>query len=260
LSPEASPQAEFLGLAGSDGRGALATVVGPEDDARLGAKLLVREDGSGAGGLGSAALDAAAREAGAELLWTERSELREIEGADVFIDVTAPTPRLLILGAVDYAAALCRLARAAGWRPFVCDPRVAFATPQRFPEAEEVICAWPDEAFARLGIDRATYIAILTHDPKLDDAALTIALRSEAAYVGAMGSRRAQARRRERLTAAGLREEDIARMAAPIGLDLGATSPEETALSIMAEVVAVRNDRAGGRLSEAKGRIHEVGA
>ena len=259
MSGELSPQSEFAWLAAGEGRGALATVIGPEGDERVGAKLLVREDGTSSGGLGSTALDEAARDAGAELLWAERSELRELEGVYVFVDVTAPAPRLLILGAVDYAAALCKLARAAGWRPFVCDPRRAFATPQRFPEAEEVVCAWPDEAFARLGIDRATYIAILTHDPKLDDAALGLALRSEAAYVGAMGSRRAQARRRERLLEAGLGEEQLARMAAPIGLDLGAVTPEETALSIMAEVVAVRNDREGGRLSTAAGRIHEVG-
>ena len=162
---------------------------------------------------------------------------------------------------MDYAAALSRLARAAGWRPYVCDPRSQFATRDRFPAAEEVIVAWPDEAFARLGgIDRATYVAVLTHDPKLDDAALAIALDSEAAYVGAMGSRRAQAQRRERLLAAGLDEELLERIAAPIGLDLGAVSPEETALSIMAEVVAVRNGREGGRLSHAAGRIHEVGA
>ena len=168
---------------------------------------------------------------------------------------------LIVFGAVDYSAALCRLARAAGWRPYVCDPRSQFATPERFPDAEEVIVAWPDEAFARIGgIDRATYIAILTHDPKLDDAALSIALRSNASYVGAMGSRRAQAQRRERLVAAGLDEELIDRIAAPIGLDLGAVSPEETALSIMSEVVAVRNGREGGRLSRTAGRIHEVGA
>ena len=167
----------------------------------------------------------------------------------------------MVFGAVDYAAALCRLARAAGWLPYVCDPRSQFATPARFPEAEEVIAAWPEEAFARIGgIDRATYIAVLTHDPKLDDAALSLALRSEAAYVGAMGSRRAQAQRRERLLAAGLEEELIDRVAAPIGLDLGALTPEETALSIMAEVVAVRHGRSGGRLSSAAGRIHEVGA
>jgi xanthine dehydrogenase accessory factor len=212
------------------------------------------------GSLGGDELDRAALAAGEELLWAERSEVRELGGVEVFIDVVAPPPRLLILGAVDYAAALCRMARAAGWRPYVCDPRAAFATRERFPEAEEVVAAWPDEAFERLGIDRATYVAILTHDPKLDDAALRVALRSEAAYVGAMGSRRAQARRRERLVAAGMSDDEMDRLAAPIGLDLGATSPEETALSIMAEVVAVRNDHEGGRLSTAAGRIHEVGA
>jgi xanthine dehydrogenase accessory factor len=255
-----TPQTAFLRLAREGGRAALATIVGPDGSAALGRKLLVTADGATEGGLGGADLDAAAAEAASALLWAERSELHDIEGAQVFIDVVAPAPRLLILGAVDYAAALCRLARASGWRPFVCDPRAAFATEARFPEAEQVVCAWPDEAFAQLGIDRATYIAILTHDPKLDDAALRIALRSEAAYVGAMGSRRAQARRRERLLAAGMTDDELERMAAPIGLDLGATSPEETALSIMAEVVAMRNGRAGGRLGESADRIHEVGA
>jgi xanthine dehydrogenase accessory factor len=194
-------------------------------------------------------------------MWAERSEIREVEGATLFVDVTAPAPRLVIFGAVDYAAALTRLAKAAGWRPFVCDPRSQFATAERFPDAERVIAAWPEEAFAAAGgIDRATYIAVLTHDPKLDDSALTLALRSEAPYIGAMGSRRAQGRRRERLLAAGVEEELLDRIAAPIGLDLGAVTPEETALSIMAEVVAVRNGRSGGRLSQAEGRIHEVGA
>lgn len=255
------PQGELAKLARNDGRGALVTVVGPEGDAAVGAKLLVREDGSSSGSLGNADLDAAARELASQLIWAERSELHEIEGREVFIDTVAPPPRLLILGAVDYAAALCRLARASGWRPYVCDPRTAFATRERFPEAEEVINAWPDVAFSVLGIDRATYIAILTHDPKLDDAALTIAVRSEAAYVGAMGSRRAQERRRERLLEAGLSQQELDRVAAPIGLDLGAITPEETALSIMAEVVAVRNGRSGGRLSASDApRIHEVGA
>jgi xanthine dehydrogenase accessory factor len=123
------------------------------------------------------------------------------------------------------------------------------------------VVAWPEQAFARLGgIDRATYIAVLTHDPKLDDAALEIALRSDAPYIGAMGSRRAQAKRRERLNALGVTDAEQARIAAPIGLDLGGLTSEETALSIMAEVVAVRNGRDGGRLSVSRGRIHEVGA
>jgi xanthine dehydrogenase accessory factor len=253
-----TPQGEFAQIAEADGRAALVTVVaGPN----LGAKLLVRADGGVTGSLGEGELDREAVAAAEELMWTERSELREVGESSLFVDVTAPAPRLVIFGAVDYAAALCRLAKAAGWRPYVCDPRSQFATAARFPEADEVIAAWADEAFARIGgIDRATYIAVLTHDPKLDDAALSLALRSEAAYVGAMGSRRAQAQRRERLLAAGLDEELLDRVAAPIGLDLGALTPEETALSIMAEVVAVRHGRLGGRLSTAGGRIHEVGA
>jgi xanthine dehydrogenase accessory factor len=253
-----SLQSEFADIAAGDGRAALVTVIaGPS----LGSKLLVRADGSAAGGLGSPELDAIGTQAAEELLWAERSETREAGDSTLFVDVVAPAPRLVIFGAVDYAAALARLAKAAGWRPFVCDPRSQFATPGRFPDAEQVIAAWPEDAFARIGgIDRATYIAILTHDPKLDDAALTISLRSDAAYVGAMGSRRAQAQRRDRLLAAGVDEALLERIAAPIGLDLGAVSPEETALSIMAEVVAVRNGRSGGRLSQSQGRIHEVGA
>jgi xanthine dehydrogenase accessory factor len=248
---------DFAAIAAEDGRAALVSVV---DGGDRRAKLLVRADGETSGGLGDAELDRAAVEAAEELMWAERSELRRVGDVSLFVDVTAPAPRLVIFGAVDYAAALCRLARAAGWRPFVCDPRSQFATRERFPEAEDVIAGWPADAFARLGgIDRATYVAVLTHDPKLDDAALEVALRSEAPYVGAMGSRRAQAQRRERLLAAGLEEELLERVAAPIGLDLGAVEPEETALSIMAEVVAVRHGREGGRLSRAMGRIHEVG-
>jgi xanthine dehydrogenase accessory factor len=253
-----SAQGDFAHVAAEDGRAALVTVIAGGD---VGAKLLMRADGTAEGGLGDVGLDQIAAEAAEELMWEERSETREVDGVSLFIDITAPAPRLVLFGAVDYAAALCRLARAAGWRPFVCDPRSQFATRERFPEAEQVVAAWPDQAFARIGgIDRATYVAILTHDPKLDDAALTIALRSDAPYVGAMGSRRAQAQRRERLLAAGLDEELLDGIAAPIGLDLGAVTPEETALSIMAEVVAVRNGREGGRLSQTAGRIHEVGA
>jgi len=251
-----SAQSEFAQLAREGARGALVTVLrGPG----AGERLLVRADGSAEGSLGPLT-DAALRHAD-ELMWAERSEAREEGEALLFIDVTFPAPRLIVFGAVDYAASLVRLARAIGWRPYVVDPRSRFATAERFPEAEEIVVAWPEEAFRRLGgIDRATSIAVLTHDPKLDDAALTIALRSEAAYIGAMGSRRAQAARRERLLAVGLTDEDLERLAAPVGLDLGATSSEETALSVLAEVVAVRHGREGGRLGRAGGRIHEVGA
>ncbi|MCP9489777.1 MAG: XdhC family protein [Solirubrobacteraceae bacterium MAG38_C4-C5] len=208
------------------------------------------------GSLGDPGLDARALEAAGELIWAQRCERR----GSLFVDVVHPPPRLIVFGAVDFAAAVCTLARAAGWLPYVVDPRGRFATPERFPAAEEVVCAWPDKAFEQLGgIDPATSIAVLTHDPKLDDAALLIALRSDAGYVGAMGSRRAQASRRERLLEAGVDEDELARLAAPIGLDLGATSNEETALSIVAEVVAHRNGREGGRLTHADGRIHDVG-
>jgi xanthine dehydrogenase accessory factor len=256
-----SPQGAFADLARAGGRGALVTVLEAPAGAAVsvGAKLLVQVDGSVCGSLGDPELDVRGREHGEELMWAERSELRSEGDVSLFVDVTAPPPRLVLFGAVDFARELCRMARAAGWRPYVVDPRGRFATPERFPDAEEVIVAWPDAAFARLGIDRATYIAVLTHDPKLDDAALTRALDSDAPYIGAMGSRRAQARRRERLLELGVGEDELARIAAPIGLDLGGLTAEETALSIMAEVVAVRNGREGGRLSQASGRIHEVG-
>jgi xanthine dehydrogenase accessory factor len=252
-----SAAGDFTELARRGGRGALVTVLsGPA----AGGKMLVTADGERHGSLGDQALEDAAAQHADELMWLERSERRD-EGENVlFVDATFPPPRLIAFGAVDFAAALCRLARAAGWRPFVVDPRARFAQPARFPDAEEVVAAWPEEAFARLGgIDRATAIAVLTHDPKLDDAALIIALRSQAGYIGAMGSRRAQDSRRERLLAKGVTDEEMARISAPIGLDLGALTAEETALSIMAEIVAMRYGRDGGRLANAKGRIHEVG-
>jgi xanthine dehydrogenase accessory factor len=237
-------------------RAALVTVIAGAPHARL----LVRPDQSTDGSLGHPALDAAAIPIAEELMWAERSERREVGDVSLFVDVTAPPPRLIMFGAVDFAGALARMARAAGWRSYVIDPRGRFATRERFPDAEEIVVAWPEEAFARIGgIDRATYIAVLTHDPKLDDAALELAVRSPAAYIGAMGSRRAQEKRRERLVEKGLTDEELGRIAAPIGLDLGGLTAEETALSIMAEVVAVRNGRSGGRLSSSSGRIHEVG-
>ena len=244
----------FAEVTRAGGRVAEVTLL---EGAAPGAKLLVEADGATSGSLGAPELDDEAARAAGELIWTDASERR---GA-LFVDVSYPAPRLILFGAVDIAAPLCTLARAAGWRPYVVDPRGRFATRERFPDAVEVIVGWPEEAFARLGgIDPATSIVVLTHDPKLDDAALTIALRSPARFVGAMGSRRAQAARRERLLAAGLGEEELERLSAPVGLDLGAIAREETALSILAEVVASRHGREGGRLAEGRGRIHEVPA
>lgn len=245
----------FVDIAASGGRAAEVTLL--EGDG-AGAKLVVAEgDGVVAGGLGSPELDAQGCRDAEDLIWAETSELR----GPTFVDVVGPPPRLIVFGAVPVAAALCTLARATGWRAFVVDPRTRFATQDRFPDAEAVIAAWPDDAFAELGgIDPATSIAVLTHDPKLDDAALGVALRSPARFVGAMGSRRAQEARRERLLAAGFGEDDLQRLAAPVGLDLGALSAEETALSILAEMVAISHGRDGGRLRSAGGRIHEIAA
>jgi xanthine dehydrogenase accessory factor len=249
---QAYESGRFEELARSGGRAAEVTVL---EGAHAGTKLLVEADGARSGSLGAPELDDEAVRVASELLWAERSERR----GTLFYDVVAPTPRLIIFGAVDIAASLCTLARGAGWRSYVVDPRSRFADPARFPDAEEVIAGWPEDAFARLGgIDRATQIVVLTHDPKLDDAALQIALRSEARFVGAMGSRRAQASRRERLLGAGLTDEELARLSAPLGLDLGGVTGEETALSILAEVVAARHGHDGGRLAQASGRIHEV--
>jgi xanthine dehydrogenase accessory factor len=228
---------------------AVTLLAGPQ----AGARLVITPDGGRFGSLGSAEADAEAASVANELLWTDVSARR---GA-LFVDVVAPAPRLLLVGAVDIAAALCTLAKAIGWRPFVIDPRARFATRNRFQDAENVLSLWPAEAFEQLGgIDPATSIIALTHDPKLDDATLMIALRSPAAFVGAMGSRRAQSKRRERLLDAGLGTDQLDRLAAPVGLDLGASSPQETALSILAEVVAIRHGHRGGRLGTRHGRIH----
>jgi len=246
--------ARFEEVARAGGRAAEVTVL---EGASPGAKLLVEPDGSRSGSLGAPELDDEAARIATEQLWAETSERRD----GLFIDVVAPAPRLLMFGAVDIAASLCTLARAAGWRPYVIDPRARFATADRFPDAEEVIAAWPEEAVAQLGgVDPATSIVVLTHDPKLDDAALLLALGSPARFIGAMGSRRAQAKRRERLVALGLGEDELERISAPVGLDLGGISREETALSILAEIVAARHARDGGRLAESRGRIHEVPA
>ena len=185
-----------------------------------------------------------------------RSRLVELDGRRVFADVYGPPPRLLVFGAVDTAEALCRAARAIGWRTIVADARAKFATQERIPSADELVVAWPDEALAQVQPDHATAVVVLTHDDRFDLPALQGALAGEAFYVGALGSRRNQARRRERLLEAGVPEESVDRISGPAGLDVGADTPAETALSILAEILAVRAGRAGGPLKEAPGRIH----
>jgi xanthine dehydrogenase accessory factor len=240
-----TPQSEFAAIARRDGRAALITAIsGPH----AGNRVLVEAacDKPLAGTLGDQTLDAQALADAHELMWAERSERR----GELFIDVTAPAARVLIFGAVAYANHLAHLARVTGWRPYVIDPRARFATRERLPDAIDVVVAWPGPALEQLGgIDRATYLAILSNDAKIDDEILMLALAAEPAYIGAMGSRHAQGERRERLLAAGVSELELERISAPVGLDLGALSAEETALSIMAELVAVRHGRGGGRLS-----------
>ncbi len=188
-----------------------------------------------------------------DLDWARSAELH----GPSFGEPEHPGPRLIVVGAVPLAAALTRLARAAGRRAFVVDPRARFATREHFPDAEAVIVAWPREGFERAGgIEASTAIAVLAHDPVLDDPALAIALPSPAVYVGAMGSRRTQAARRERLSAAGLTDAELDRLAGPAGLDLGAKTAQDTALAILAEIVAVAHARAGGRLVACAGPIH----
>jgi xanthine dehydrogenase accessory factor len=167
--------------------------------------------------------------------------------AGVFLEVFPRPPQLVIFGGVHVAAALVPLARALGYRAVVADGRASFLTRERFPDADQLILGWPDAAFAKAGIDSATAVVVLTHDPKFDDPALMIALRSPAMYVGAIGSKKTQAARRERLRAAGLTDDQVGRLFGPIGLDLGGRTPAETALAIMAEIVAVRHGAAVAR-------------
>jgi xanthine dehydrogenase accessory factor len=191
-----------------------------------------------------------------ELLRAGHSRLLELEGRRVFADVFGPPPRLFVYGAIDTADALCAAARGLGWHTIVADARARFATSARLPNADEVIVAWPDEALAEVRPDHATAIVVLTHDDKFDLPLLVGALASEAFYIGAIGSRRNQERRRERLFEAGVDESALDRINGPAGLDIGAHTPGETALSILSEIMAVRAGRAGGRLKESTGRIH----
>ncbi len=229
-------------------RAVVLTVLSGDD---LGAELLVTEDGDR---VGEAPEELA--EQASELIRRGRSGVHEIGGREVFADVYGPPPRLLVYGAVDTAEALCRAAQEIGWRPIVADARARFATSERLPSAAEIIVAWPEETIAQVQPDHATAIVILTHDDKFDVPMITGALETDAFYIGALGSRRNQERRRERLLEAGVDEAALDRVSGPCGLDVGAQTPAETAISILAEIMAVRAGREGGRLREATTRIH----
>jgi xanthine dehydrogenase accessory factor len=229
------------------GRAVLFTVVEGED---AGAKFLVEE--------GETGVELA--EQAHEVIRGARNTLLELGDRKVFGEVYMPPPRLFVHGAVDTAEALCRAVRLVGWTSVVADARARFATPERLPSADELVVKWPEEAFAQLGLDRDDAIVVLTHDEKFDQPALKGALESAAFYIGALGSRRTQSKRLEKLAEAGVPETSFDRILGPCGLDIGAESPAETALSILAEIMAVRAGRAGGSLRDSKAAIHAPAA
>jgi xanthine dehydrogenase accessory factor len=186
------------------------------------------------------------------------SRVVELDGETVFAEMLGPPPRVVVIGAIDTAEELCRAAKSLGWHTVVTDPRPALTTRERLPSPDELLVAWPDEALEQLAPDRDTAVVVLTHEERLDVPALTSALDAEAFYVGAIGSRRTQAKRHERLLDAGVAEEQLERLSGPAGLDLGAQTPAETAVSILGEILAVRAGRSGGRLREGSGRIHST--
>ncbi len=248
---------------------ALATVVAHPDPSWVGRRLVVRPEGEPAGRIGSARADAAVLDDARGLLAVGRTETlgygpdgeRRGEGMRVFVASYAPKPRMLVFGAIDFAAAVAEIGVFLGYAVTVCDARPVFATRSRFPAADEVIVSWPHRylaAEAEAGrIDGRTVLCLLTHDPKFDVPLLEIALRlPEVGYIGAMGSRRTHEDRLNRLRAVGVGEEDLARLSSPIGLDLGARTPQETAISIAAEIIALQWGGGGERLLRTSGPIH----
>ncbi len=242
---------------------ALATVVnGPQP----GAKLLVRPEGEPLGELGDPGLDrVVGRDARAQLQagltstrhYGPHGEARE-HAVEVFIESFAPPPRMIIFGAVDFTAALARAAKLLGYRVTVCDARAVFATPQRFPMADEVVNDWPHRYLVKVGEELGSRdaVCVLTHDHKFDVPAITAALETKVGYIGAMGSRRTHTDRVRRLREEGVDDATLDRVMAPIGLDLGARTPEETAVSICAEIIALRTGRKARSLRDADGPIH----
>jgi xanthine dehydrogenase accessory factor len=253
---------------------AIATVVAHPDAKWVGRRMIIRpaEDSPILGSFGTPRADAAVADDVRGLLAAGKTELltygpdgqRRGEGMRVFVASLGPRPRMLVFGAIDFAAAVTRLGSFLGYRVTVCDARPVFATRTRFPDADEVMVDWPHRYLAAEvdagRIDARTVICVLTHDPKFDVPVLQMALRlPQVGYVGAMGSRKTHEERLQRLREAGLTEVEIGRLSSPIGLDLGARTPEETAVSIAAEIIGQRWGGRGSRLTELTGRIHHSG-
>jgi xanthine dehydrogenase accessory factor len=240
---------------------AVATIVrGPH---HVGKHLVVRPGGS-EGSLGTTRLDDTVREDVIGMLASGTTGFlhygpegeRLGEGLDVFVASYAPAPQMFVFGAIDFSAALVRVGKVLGFKVTVCDARPVFATAKRFPEADEVVVDWPHRWLASQEVDERTVIAVLTHDPKFDVPAIKAALQTNAGYIGAMGSRRTHEDRLIRLKEAGLTDDELARVHSPIGLDLGARTPEETAISIAAEIIQSRWGGSGKHLAQLSGPIH----
>ncbi|MGC4834708.1 XdhC family protein [Micromonospora vinacea] len=244
---------------------------GPTDTARRLGRRLVLTGQRTVGSLGDDRLDAAARADALGLLAAGRSGplrygyhgQRRGDGISLFVTAYATPPRMIVFGAIDFAAAVTRIGAFLGYRVTVCDARPVFATARRFPEADEVVVQWPHRylrtELAADRLDERTVVCVLTHDPKFDVPLLELALRHPLAYVGAMGSRRTHDERHKLLSEAGLSSEQLARLASPIGLDLGGRTPEETAVSVAAQIVAARWGGTGRPLAALDGPIHQPG-
>lgn len=223
---------------------ARATVIRAPEEMEIGAAMLIYPDGRSDGTLGLVELDQQAIAQAVELMKKTGSKSYSLETTsgtyDVFVDVFPPPPTLLVFGAVHTAIPLVKMAKELGFRVKVIDGRSKFLTKERFPEADELIEAWPDEAVENLKIDYNTYIVILTHDEKFDEPALLSTLPTEARYIGAIGSRTTTLNRAERLKKQGVSEEQLGRIHGPIGLAIGAREPAEVAVSILAEIIAVK--------------------
>lgn len=248
-APELVPQARPRIAA------AICTIV--RGGSGVGRKMLVEEDGRIASSLGDPGLDERAKEAALRLLEGGQSRTVPLDGYDVFIDISLPPARLLIVGAVHIGVALCKMASLAGFSVTVIDPRETLCNRERFPDAAELVVDWPEDALSRIVLDDRTYVAVLTHDEKFDDPTLLRVLPTRVRYVGAIGSKKTQAARRQRLADAGIAAEAIDRLHGPIGLDVGAQSPEEIAVAILAEMLAVKYRRSGSPLrTRVEERIH----
>lgn len=265
---DADSFAEFAEVADTiDGGAPVALATVATQGPGLGRRLIVWPDRE-SGGLGDARLDAAVVDDAVAMLDKGVTAIRHYGehgrrlGTDVavFVQAFAPPPRMVVFGAIDFAAAVARVGKLLGYHVTVCDARPVFATRRRFPEADEVVVDWPHRflagASAQGRIDGRTVLCVLTHDPKFDIPLLELALRSECGYIGAMGSRRTHEDRMARLRERGLSEAELGRLASPIGLDLGARTPEETAISIFAEIIGARGSGSGRPLSTTTGRIH----